>query len=190
MKIIQKIKRLTLLLSSYIFYSKRFYSWGTRAVLHKPDLLFQPQAIQVGDRVNIRKGARLETIGDWAGKTPKLVIGDRTSIQFYFHCGAAESVTIGNDVLIAGRVYISDHDHEIDDLAVPPIRSGLTTTPVVIEDEVWIGEGVAILKGVTIGKRAVIGANAVVTRDVPPYTVVGGIPARVIRKIESSAEKN
>jgi acetyltransferase-like isoleucine patch superfamily enzyme len=54
----------------------------------------------------------------------------------------------------------------------------------VIEDEVWIGEGAVILKGVTVGRRAVIGANAVVTKDVAPYTVVGGIPARVIKKIE------
>ncbi|MCK5898333.1 MAG: acyltransferase, partial [Methylococcales bacterium] len=99
------------------------------------------------------------------------------------HCGAAESVVIGKNVLIAGRVYISDHDHEIDDFERSPIDSGLKIAPVKIEDEVWIGEGVAILKGVTIGKRAVIGANAVVTKDVPSYTVVGGIPARVIRTI-------
>ena len=134
--------------------------------------------------MHIRKGSRLEAVGTWDGMTPKITIGDNTSIHLYFHCGAAESVTIGKNVLIAGRVYITDHDHVFDHPELPPSMAGIKVSPVVIEDEVWIGEGAAILKGVTVGKRAVIGANAVVTRDVPAYTVVGGIPARVIKKIE------
>ncbi|MCK4493954.1 MAG: acyltransferase [Methylococcales bacterium] len=190
MKLIGQLNRLGAYFYSHLFYAPRFYAWGYKAVLQKPDLLFQTHAIQLGDRVSIRKGARLETLGEWDGKKPKLVIGEGTAIQLYFHCGAAESVIIGKNVLIAGRVYISDHDHEIDDFERSPINSGLKIAPVKIEDEVWIGEGVAILKGVTIGKRAVIGANAVVTKDVPPYTVVGGIPARVIRTLTPPSKEN
>ena len=170
---------------SYLIYSKRFCKMPFGSIIIKPDLLYQTSAMRIGNGVYIRKGARLETIGHWDGKEPKMVIGDGTSIHLYFHCGAAQSVRIGENVLIAGRVYISDHDHEIDHPELPPCKAGLKIAPVVIEDGVWIGEGAVILKGVTVGKRAVIGANAVVTRDVPAFTVVGGVPARVIRKIEN-----
>ncbi|MBV5326785.1 MAG: acyltransferase [Chlorobium sp.] len=111
-------------------------------------------------------------------------IGDGTSIHNYFHCGAVQSVKIGKNVLIAGRVYITDHDHIFDNKDIAPINAGWTVSPVVIGDEVWIGEGAVILKGVTIGKRAVIGANAVLTKNVPANAIVGGVPAKVIRMIE------
>jgi acetyltransferase-like isoleucine patch superfamily enzyme len=144
-------------------------------------MLTNPRAISIGKKVLIRKGARLEAIGDWDGKKPKIAIGDGTAVQFYFHCGAAESITIGKNVLIAGNVYITDHDHKFDDPSRAPIECPeLIIKPVVIEDGAWLGEGCRILKGVTVGKRAVVGANAVVTRNVPPYTIVGGIPAKQI----------
>jgi acetyltransferase-like isoleucine patch superfamily enzyme len=135
--------------------------------------------------VRICKGARIEAVGPANGHNPTIEIGDHTSIQMYFHCGAAESVKIGRNVLIAGRVYITDHDHVFDDpvLAARETKE-LIAKPVVIEDGAWLGEGCVILKGVTVGRRAVVGANAVVTRNVPPGAVVGGIPARVIRTID------
>lgn len=150
------------------------------------DILTNPRAIKIGKKVNIFKGARLEAVGDCQSKKPKITIGDGTSINLYFHCGAAESVTIGNDVLIGGRVYISDHDHIFDDPHLSPGKCGLRIAPVVIKDGVWLGEGCAVLKGVTIERRAVVGANAVVTKDIPPYTVVAGVPARAIREIHIS----
>jgi acetyltransferase-like isoleucine patch superfamily enzyme len=177
------ISRNTKRLLSLIFYSWRFYTWGRLSILTKPDSLYNVNQISIGRRVEIRKGVRLEAQGKQTG-TPKIEIGDGTSIHNYFHCGAASSVKIGKNVLIAGRVFITDHDHEFENSAPLSQGSGLNTEPVVIEDEVWIGEGAVILKGVTVGKRAVIGANAVVTKDVLPYTVVGGVPARFIRKID------
>jgi len=148
-------------------------------------MLTNPRAISIGKKVLIRKGARLEAVGEPDGGRPKITIGEGTAIQFYFHCGAAESVTIGKNVLISGRVYITDHDHVFDDPELPARNcSKLKSAPVVIEDGVWLGEGCVILKGVTVAERAVVGANAVVTKDVPPFTVVGGVPARVIRDIE------
>jgi acetyltransferase-like isoleucine patch superfamily enzyme len=167
-----------------LFYSWRFHSWGKRSTITQPDLLFNSNEISIGSYVEIRKGARLEAVGQNGLRTPKIEIGDGTSIHLYFHCGAASSVKIGKNVLIAGRVFITDHDHKYENVDFPYDRAGLNTEPVIIEDEVWIGEGAVVLKGVTIGKRAVIGANAVVTKNVPPYTVVGGVPARVIRKID------
>ena len=184
-KIKGKISRLSKRIHSILRYSWRFRSWGWKSILSKPDLLVNPSNIQIGNNVEIRKGARLETRGEKT-KQPKIEIGDDTSIHFYFHCGAFQSVKIGKNVLIAGNVYISDHDHVFSDPDVPPLHSGWDIKPVIIEDEVWIGEGAKILKGVRVGKRAVIGANAVVTKDVPPHTIVGGIPAKIIRTIKYS----
>ncbi len=182
--LLEKFFRFRKLVESKVLYSWRFYSWGKRSVITEPDLLYNVNKISIGNYVEIRKGARLEVVGSKKEQTPMIEIGDGTSIHLYFHCGAASSVKIGKNVLIAGRVFITDHDHEYGNLDLLYNESGLNTKPVIIEDEVWIGEGAVILKGVTVGKRSVIGANAVVTKNVPPYTVVGGVPARVIRKID------
>lgn len=163
----------------------RFCRFGWKSRLGRPDKLACPKAISIGRKVNIRKGARLEVVGGWDGKRPKIIIGDGCGIQFYFHCGAAESVTIGNYVGIGGRVLITDHDHVFNTPEQSCIKtSKLQSAPVVIEDGAALHEGCVILKGVTVGQRAVVGANAVVTKDVPPFTIVGGVPARVIRKID------
>ena len=88
---------------------------------------------------------------------------------------------IGHDVLIASFVYISDHDHGISRESSPH-KSVLTVEAVGIGNSVWIGERAIILKGVTIGEGAIIGAGSVVTKDVPPYTIVAGVPARPIKQ--------
>jgi acetyltransferase-like isoleucine patch superfamily enzyme len=152
-------------------------------------MLVGPREIAIGRQVLIRKGARLEALGTHAG-APKLTIGDGTAIQFYFHCGAAQQVRIGRNVLIGGRVYISDHDHRYDE----PDRSAresphLKVAPVEIGDGAFLGEGCAILKGVRVGRRAVVAANAVVTQDVPDFAVVAGVPARVIKIIAPGAAR-
>jgi len=168
----------------YIRWSRKFYAFGWGSHIKSPDLLHKTKAISIGRSVKIGKGARIEALGKWNRGEPKISIGDGTLIQNHFHCGAASSVRIGREVLIAGRVYVTDHDHVYDNAQLPPARTrALKIEPVVIGDGSWLGEGCVILKGVTIGERAVVGANAVVTCDVLPYTVVGGVPARMIRRI-------
>lgn len=162
----------------------RFKNFGWRSILHKCNMLTNPQNISIGERVIIRKGARLEVVGNTPSKETKLIIGDNAAIQFNFHCGAAISVVIGKDVVIGGNVYITDHDHCFDNPLLPVRKnSELITAPVSIEDGCFLGEGCVILKGVTLGKRSVIGANAVVTKDIPPYSVACGNPAKVIKDI-------
>ncbi len=178
---IQRGRSLIAKLISFGRWRCAFGAFGWGSILRRPDMLTGLRGIAIGRRVSILKGARLEAFDVQKGQAPRLSIGDGTSIQMYFHCGAAERVSIGENVLIAGRVYVSDHDHAFDDPAVPPIKAPLRTAPVVIEREAWIGEGAVILKGVTIGQRAVIGANAVVTKDVPPWSVAVGVPAKVIK---------
>lgn len=88
-------------------------------------------------------------------------------------------ITIGNDVLVGHNCVIATLNHVMD----PDRRADMVPAPVKIHDKVWIGANVTILQGVTIGEGAVIAAGAVVNKDVPPRTVAGGIPARVIKKI-------
>ena len=178
-------------LFNYLRWRARFNSFGFRSRMKRCDVLTNPHLISIGKKVEIRKGARLEAFDDDNTSTSKIEIGDGTSIHLYFHCGAAESVKIGKNVLMASRIYISDHDHEFDNPDILPVHSKkLISKPVVIGDGAWLGEGCVILKGVTIGERAVVGANAVVTKDVAPYTIVGGVPARVIRKIDRLVDSN
>ena len=92
---------------------------------------------------------------------------------------------MGNNILTGRYVYISDNSHgksNKEELDIPPIKRKLYVKgPVIIEDNVWIGERVCILSGVHIGKGAIIAANAVVTHDVPAGCIVGGVPAKIIK---------
>ncbi len=89
---------------------------------------------------------------------------------------------IGNDVMIAQHVVISALNHGYADVTLPISLQPVTTKPVVIEDEAWIGANAVITAGVRVGKHAVVAAGSVVTKDVLPYSIVAGNPARLIKK--------
>ena len=93
-------------------------------------------------------------------------------------------ITIGDRVYTAPLVQMLAVNHVYADPTRPMIEQGITAEGIVVEDDVWIGAGVIIADGVTVGKGAVVAAGAVVTRDVPAHTVVGGVPARVLKRIE------
>jgi acetyltransferase-like isoleucine patch superfamily enzyme len=128
--------------------------------------------------------------GNRGERTPELTIGDHTFVGHGCGFSCASSITVGKHVLLAGGVQISDYDgHPVD---AERRRAGEPTPPegirpVVIGDGAWIGAGAIILKGVTVGDRAIVGAGAVVTKDVPADTVVGGNPARVIKRLDAPA---
>jgi acetyltransferase-like isoleucine patch superfamily enzyme len=111
----------------------------------------------------------------------RLSIGHNSGMNDYSRIVSNYGCFIGNNVMIGELVSIRDFDHVIDQLEIPMGTQGFVGAPVVVEDDVWIGRGVAILKGVRIGKGAVIGANAVVNRDIPPYSIAVGVPARVVK---------
>jgi maltose O-acetyltransferase len=93
---------------------------------------------------------------------------------------ARGGLVIGADVLIGPNAVIVTSQHRWDDPALPIVAQGHQTAPVTIGDDVWIGGNAVVTPGVTIGTGSVVGAGAVVTADVPPYTIVGGVPARAI----------
>ena len=108
-------------------------------------------------------------------------IGDYTRIGI--HCTVIGPVTIGSHVNLAQGITVTALNHNFDDATKRIDEQGISTKPVVIDDDVWIGANAVILPGVTIGQHAVVAAGAVVTKDVPPNTVVGGVPAKVIKTI-------
>ena len=105
----------------------------------------------------------------------KSVLGRDVSINCYL------DVEIGAAALFADDIYVSDFDHRFADLTRPIKDQGIAKSRVRIEPDVWIGTKVTVRRGVVIGEGAVVGANAVVTRDLPPYCVAVGVPARVIK---------
>lgn len=113
----------------------------------------------------------------------KLSIGSDVGIGEFVVLRANGGMTIGDRVMIAAHAVLTTRGHPAK---VP--RKGVVDAPILIENDVWIGAGVVVLPGVTIGRGSIVAAGAVVTRSVEPFTVVGGIPARSIRRIEEEAE--
>ena len=98
-------------------------------------------------------------------------------------------VTIGNHVILAQNIVISGLNHGYEDVTMAPSLQKVTTNPIQIEDNVWIGANCTITAGVTVGKHSVVGAGSVVTKNIPPYSVAVGNPARVIKRYDFEKEE-
>jgi lipopolysaccharide O-acetyltransferase len=149
-----------------------------------------------GNNFSCGRGLRLEALGNSSTNSPLIHIGADVAINDYVHIGAVESVFIGDRVLIASKVFITDHDHGCygkgnvhSDPRTSPSERELFSSPVVIEEDVWLGESVSVLAGVRIGKGTIIGALSTVTKDIPPYSIAVGSPARVIKEFNVGNEK-
>lgn len=125
------------------------------------------------------------------GKKCHVFIGDGTVIGRYCRiAGRDHYIWIGKEVGIAHRVYLSTSGHKYEDVTQSIIKQEFTSKgPVRVEDGCWIGIGTCILPNVVIGKHSVIGANSVVNKDIPPYSVAVGSPARVIKKYDFEKKK-
>lgn len=110
-----------------------------------------------------------------------VVIGDHTRIGI--HCTVIGPVTIGSHVNLAQGITVTALNHNFKDTTLRIDEQGISTNPITIGDDVWIGANAVILPGVTIGKHAVIAAGAVVTKDVPDNCIVGGVPARILKDL-------
>lgn len=110
-----------------------------------------------------------------------VIIGDHTRIGL--HNTIIGPVTIGSHVNLAQGITITALNHNFDDSEKRIDQQGISTKEVVLEDDIWVGANAVILPGVTIGKHAVVAAGAIVTKDVPPHSLVAGVPAKVIRQI-------
>ena len=149
---------------------------GPKSVVGLRMTVWRPSRITTGQRCTFEHDVYLKIVDDAA----QLELGEFVFVGAGCELDVALSVRIGSHTLLAPQVFITDHTHNIArDLRVD--EQGITSKPVVIGDDVWIGTKSVILAGVTIGDGAIIGAASVVTRDVEPYTIVAGAPAKLIR---------
>jgi acetyltransferase-like isoleucine patch superfamily enzyme len=165
--------------------SRRFRSWGRGSVIRSPAKLVEPRLITVGKNVYISELSWLNAKDDRGNGQPTLTIGDGTYIGRMCQINAWRDVVIEREVLIADRVLIGDADHNFEDRDTPILLQGDRFKAAVrLRQGCWIGIGAVIMPGVTVGRNAIVASNAVVTRDVPDRTIVGGIPAKVIKTLD------
>jgi len=161
-------------------------------------LLASPGRIALGAGASIGRGAALRanteaspgiTLSAQASlkdgvilnaNTGSITIGERSWLGPYCVIYGNGGVDIGRDVMIAAHTLITSVGHEHESLDVPMMNQPLRLAPVRIEDDVWIGARCTLLPGITVGRGAIVGAGSVVTRDVAPWAIVGGVPARVV----------
>lgn len=141
------------------------------------------RGIILGDHVTVGRMAMIRPSGYYRRAVGEgLTVGNHSNIGPYCYIGCSGHIRIGSHVLMGARVSMHAENHNIDRVDVPIDAQGVTRQSIVIEDDCWLGGGATILAGVRVGRGAVVAAGAVVTRDVPPYAVVAGVPARVVRR--------
>ena len=195
------IERLFFLLENYrkkkIYADKKaiqFKSIGENFFVGKDYRISNPQFMQIGKNFSVLDRLRIEAIEKFQNEvfSPKIIIGNNVNINNDVHIGCINRIEIGDNCLLASRIYISDHNHgsfSEEDLKIAPNKRPLISKgPVIIKNNVWIGEGVAILPNVTIGENSIIASNAVVTKDIPANCIAAGIPAKIIKRIVSDEQ--
>lgn len=167
------------------WYGRGLKKIGKKCSIITPVFFRGKDKIKIGNYVVIGRCGRIETYSSDLYKNPDgIIIDDYVNINWYCHIGAINKIHIKQNVLIGSYVLITDHSHG-DNLALdnnPLTRELFSPGPVIIEENCWIGEKVTILPNVTIGHNSIIGANSVVTKDIPPFSIAVGCPAKVIKQ--------
>lgn len=173
-----------------IWKSNDFKIIGKNVYMQFPTYLYGGKSIIIGNNFSCDQRLRMDAFKNFLGVefNPEIIIGNNVSIQKDCHIGAINKIIIGDNVLIASKVYISDHSHgevNIEALKLPPSQRKLHSKgPVIIENNVWLGEGVVVLPNVTIGENSIVGANSVVTKSFPKNSIIAGNPAKLIRSLD------
>jgi len=161
------------------FFQSRLKSSG-KFMICNPLRVIGAEYIEIEDKVFIREQIWLEAIKDMG--EPSIQIKEGVYIGDFAHINACDSIVIEADVLIANHVFITDHNHNYENLDVPIRKQGISViNKVNIGKKSWLGEKVSII-GASVGRNCIIGANSVVTKDIPDYSIAVGSPARVIKK--------
>ena len=169
-----------------IFYKVRgWFIFKNARLIRFPFRVRGKQYIKIGKGFTTGFNCRIDALNiNNLSEKYLIEIGENVEINDEVHIGATEKIIIEDNVLIASKVYISDHNHgcykgdEQDSPMSIPKERKIHSSPIKIEKNVWIGELCCILQGVTIGEGSIIGAMSVVTKDIPPYTIAVGSPAK------------
>ena len=181
MKLIQKIKNKL----RYRNYKRKIGSHNGTFNISRGVIVNNPQCLHLGKGVGIGENTFIGPVIAYAGEqyNPKIIIGEKTWVGKNCSIAAIDRVEIGKNVLFAGHVHITDHSHGYEDITRPIAPQRLISKgAVIIEDDCWLGFSCEILSGVHIGKHSIVAARAVVTKDVPPYSIVAGNPARIVKQ--------
>jgi acetyltransferase-like isoleucine patch superfamily enzyme len=143
-----------------------------------------PSGVEIGANTLVMHGAVLHVYNFRSLPHAWIRIGKDSLIGEYTVIRGQGGVTIGDRVYTSPMTQIIAVNHVFDDPDRPFVEQGITAQGIVVEDDVWLGSSVVVTDGVHIGKGAVVAAGAVVTQDVPPHTVVAGVPARVVKEID------
>ena len=172
----------------FCFLRTRLFYPGVK-VIRFPFDIRNAKNIQIGSGVSIGRMCRIEVAPEGAiGNEKRIVIGDNFRINDFVHIAAYQSVIIGNEGGIGSKSFITDINHGNFrenvkfDINVPHRFRPISSKPVRIGNNVWIGENCCICPGVTIGDNSIIGAFSNVVKSIPPYSMAVGNPARVIKR--------
>ena len=165
-----------------LLYELAVSRWTTRRLARLRLRLLRPKFALLGNGARVSFQTRIL-------EPAKIRIGERSVIPNWSVLDGRGGLQIGDDCLLGFENIILTSTHESSSIDLPIKNQGMYQSPVHIRDDVWTGCRVVVLPGVTIGSRAIIAAGSVVTKDIPPWSVAGGVPARVIRdrRDESSA---
>ncbi|SDJ35077.1 LbetaH domain-containing protein [Chryseobacterium jejuense] len=170
-----------------IFKIRSFFVFKNARLIRFPIDIRGKKFIKVSKGFTTGVGCRIEAYPEHNQTT--MFFGENFQMNDYVHITAMEKVHIGNNVLFASKIYVSDCSHgsysgdenDSDPSSIPHDRK-LYSKPIIIEDNVWLGEFVSVLPGVTIGKGTIVGANSVVSKNLPPNVIAVGTPAKPIKK--------
>ncbi len=145
------------------------------------------QGVHFGDGVTVGRCASIRPSSYYGGELGEGIrVGDHSSIGAFCWFGASGPVEIGSNVLFGPRVVLIPENHRFSATSTPIRHQGVERKAVVVEDDCWIGTNVTILAGVRIGHGSIVAAGSVVNKDVEPWSIVGGVPARLLRKREGA----
>ncbi|RME46904.1 MAG: acyltransferase [Chloroflexi bacterium] len=147
------------------------------------------EGVWLGDNVSVGRFSVIECTGVITHLGKGFRIGANSNLGDYNFVGAAGGVSIGENVLIGQHVRFHSENHVFTRTDIPIKAQGVTNEGIVVEDDVWLGSGVVVLDGVHIGRGAVVAAGSVVNRDIPAYTVAGGVPAKVLKQRKAPEEQ-
>jgi len=140
------------------------------------------KGVVLGDNVTVARFSTIQCTGVIRSIGVGLQIGNNSAVGAYSFIGAQGGIEIGDNVIMGPRVGIYSENHIYQDLDKPIYLQGETRQGIIIESDCWIGSGAIILDGVHIGRGCVVAAGSVVSKDVPAYTVIAGVPARIVKE--------
>lgn len=176
---INKLESFFSKLKTQLFYRIFFNKLDSNSIIKNPMILVNVDKISIGKNVFIRDFARLEVINSGS-----LIIEDGVTFEQRCHVTAANTMIVGKNTLISFDVSIQDTDHEYEDLNLPVAQQPLKVSKTYIGENCFIGSGAKIQAGTILGKHCIVGTNAVVRGTFPDYSVIVGIPARIVKRYD------